>query len=525
MGSTLVDQIRNRKRPEPPKKGTLTEFWHTSYSSDGNELKDWGISTLKFNRLMLDLGYCRIDLSSGPAFVRITNGAVVEEVTKTAIQDAVFDYVKALPNVVDEKELYRDMVLDKMLKSIGTLFNEEKMQQVRLDHPLEFVKDDANTRWFFFQNGALQVTATTKEFKPYEELKGSVWKGEILPYDYQPHATASSSVFLKFMNLVCGEDPQRLDDIKRITGYLLHEYHERRRKAVVLTDSALSENNESNGRTGKSLYARGVAYGLSADPDKGGTVVHVSGKDFDPYYRHKWQTVTPYTRLVLLDDIKSNFQTESLYNDITEGLTVQRKAEAPFRQRANLLLTTNKPIRLDGESDKDRYVEFEFSNFFSSQRSPSDHFKQWFFSGWDFREWAAFYALMVDCVQLYLAKGLPKPKTVNLERRKLLSQTSSEFVDFMKEKRILFSRPAKTLAPGAERDRNLDHYYDKEALYNELLDMYPDFKEGRTKLTRKKFHTWLIAWTEFSPNVAKFSKDRDEYRNDKATNICFRLEQ
>lgn len=522
---SAADEIKNMVADKPPLlHPDKVQIWQTTYDAQG--LEKWTISTIKFNQLIEALGFCRLDLASGPIFVRITNDAVVEEVKKVHIQDAVFDHIKSLPTIVDGRKLYRDMVVDKMLKSIGTLFNEEKLQQIRPRTPINFVKDDAASRLFFFRNGFVKVQAKTREFKPYEEMRGAVWKSEILLRDFQPKATGKEAIFAKFMLLVSGEDPTRYEELQRITGYLLHQHNSRKSKALILTDSALSAAGESNGRTGKSLFAKAIGFAMAADPDAGGTVINVNGKDFDATYRHKWQEVTANTRVVTLDDIKKGFQPETLYNDITEGLSVQRKNELPFKQKANIILTTNQTVKLDGESDRDRFVEFEFASFFSSKRSPADYFKSWFFTGWDTLEWCRFDALMIECAQLYLAKGLPNPKTVNLNQRKLVEQTSPEFIEWWTRTAPELARPVAQLEGiNPKATRHLDAFHDKGILFDKFCAEYPDFGErGRFKLTRRAFHKWLVTWTKFAPGMAQFVDDRDEYHSDKSTMICFRRE-
>lgn len=535
---SVLDEI-NAAAPAPaPKVPPVSiEIWETRYTQDG-VLEKWSISALKLNNLIGSLGFCRLDLPSGPVFVRITNDAVVELVQKHNIQDAVFDHVNALPNPVDGRKLFKNELLDKLLRSIGTWSNEDKLHQVRPDAPVVFAKDDKQNRFFFFTNGYIGVGPKTATFQTYDTLSGCVWRSEILPRHYYPNAKHGDAVFAQFLKLVSGSE-ERFNDLCRITGYLLHQDIHRKQKALILTDSAIGDGGEANGRTGKSLYAKALGYAMAADPEQGGTVVNVNGKDFDPSYRHKWQEVTPQTRVVVLDDVKAGFQPETLYNDITEGLSVQKKNDTPFKIKANLIITTNKTIRLDGESDKDRFIEFEFTGFFSSKKSPADHFGHWFFSQWNHVEWAKFDALMIHCVRQYLKDGLPVPKTINLEARKLLERTSPEFIEWQKNRSIPLSRSVAeleaiakskgedwTIERVAQTERHKDQPEDKKILFDNFTAAYPDFGErGRYKLTRRKFHHWLVDFTKYAPGLADFKAERDEYHSNAETYFIWRKEK
>jgi outer membrane receptor for Fe3+-dicitrate len=126
-------------------------------------------------------------------------------------------------------------------------------------------------------------------------------------------------------------------------------------KAVNSTDSSLERGN--NGRTGKTILAKGIGklrvYG------------EINGKDFDATNTHKYQDLNLDTQFVNLNDVKKGFKLEWVYNDITEGLMVEKKNQNPFRNYANIVICSNLPLELNGASDKDRIVEFEFANYFN----------------------------------------------------------------------------------------------------------------------------------------------------------------
>jgi hypothetical protein len=163
-------------------------------------------------------------------------------------------------------------------------------------------------------------------------------------------------------------------------GYYLHQYTEYKLKALVLTDGS-SEADEANGRTGKTLFCRLIGHMVSADPQDPTikSYVEINGKDFDPRDKHKYGKAGPDTKLLILNDLKPYFKLDPIYNDITDFQTVDKKNMQPFNIRAKMILTKNRTLNLQGSSDRDRVLEFEFSDYFGENRTPEQEFGHWFF--------------------------------------------------------------------------------------------------------------------------------------------------
>ena len=73
-----------------------------------------------------------------------------------------------------------------------------------------------------------------------------------------------------------------------------------------------------------------------------------------------------------------------------------------------IAFTTNYSISTTAEHAKRRQMIFEFSNYFSSKKTPIDEFGHILFDDWEPEEWNRFYNLMFFCVSLYLEKGVLK---------------------------------------------------------------------------------------------------------------------
>ena len=76
---------------------------------------------------------------------------------------------------------------------------------------------------------------------------------------------------------------------------------------------------------------------------------------------------------------------------------------------------------------------------------------------------------MIRCLREYLDKGLVEYTRINLFDKILIESTSEDFVEFAE-------------------NIELDKKYDNKELFNEFLDVYPEYK---TKLMQKTFTVWV----------------------------------
>lgn len=495
------------------------EWWETTYDPSGKNLLKFSISPLKFAELVRALDFVRLDIDAASIFIRVTSGTVCEEVQVKTIRDEVWDVVNKLDDPVDGNQLSRDRVLAKILTSLKTLFDVARLEMIRPIKPIKFLSDTKGERYMLYRNTVARVTGMGVEQVRYVDLEaGHIWKSQIIPRDFVPGADWRQAVFYQFMQKVCGDDASRVSDLMRITGYLLHGYDGGKLKAINFTDSQVASGRESNGRSGKSLYALALAHALTPEnPRTSKVVANLNGKDFKPGDERKYQSCGPETRIIVINDLKDNFPVKMLYNDITEGQVVDRKYQQPFRITAKMLFIGNEALRVEGESSIDRILEFEFANFFSSRRSPQDYFGHWFFTDWKADEWARFDALMVHCVQLWLADPvLPQPKAVTLNVRKQSEHTSPEFCEFMEH-----LAPART--DHYDRDADWSRRYNKKELYLEFTQTYTDFDPKRFSMRR--FTAWLRTWTKYSQDYDEFDERRDQYRSDRDFFIFFRTKR
>ncbi|WKZ60783.1 MAG: hypothetical protein QY309_04715 [Cyclobacteriaceae bacterium] len=529
------DEIKVRKNKVNTLEGDPTRWpffiEQIALNKDSEEVfKGVEIDLEKFIALLASFGFTRYETGNTPnskedsfAFVRL-DGNVIRNVSRQQIIDFIENFIRKEYNF--EKCHYVDssILLNKFYKGMKTLFNKDLFARVRTDQPIIINKDTPANTYFYFRNGFVTVTRSSITMQPYEEMNGSVWDTQMLDRDFKlidldaPEREAEKypkGVFADFCWQISGHNVNRFQSLCSIIGYLLHDFYEYKLKAVLLTDSSLSE--ASEGRTGKTLFAKCLGYVRS--------YTEINGKDFDSGNKNKYEDVTLGTQVVHLNDVKTRgrfkFDFEDVFNDVTEGMIVNAKYMTPFRQFAKMIISTNKTLNIIGASQRDRIIEFEMSDFFGEDRSPHQYYGQWFGRDWDETEWSLFDNFICFCAQLFLKEGLIMPETINLEARKLMNHTATEFIDFMSDCREVIERTGKpfenyrfngTMTTTTSFE---DFEFDKRQLYEYFLQTNTDFKSW---LTSKKFNTWLHQYAELHLKI----KHPRDWRSNGAGYIQFR---
>jgi hypothetical protein len=349
------------EKVKPAKLEADKKFWKIRSDGEGN-FKGFLIDLVKFLDVVYDMGFRRYDSEAGPIFIKITNHRILKQVRRTIIEDAFFDWMKeeygeeALGQTPSGKIFVEDLI-NAVLKMRTTLFNEDFLFRIRDHQTFEFNKDTKEIKFMYFQNGFVEITKDGYDLFPYDKLRGFIWENEIMKKEFRMPKGGKDmqeSYFEKFLLKVCRDDSKRLHSLKSITGYILHCFTYTKLPALVLTDSTVSQEDEANGRTGKTLYCKAIGYVISPDPNDQSitTFLELNGKDFDPRNKNKYQQASIDTKVVAINDLRRNFDIEHLYNDISEGITVEKKNMNPFRVRPKIIITTNKTIKAEGDSGR-----------------------------------------------------------------------------------------------------------------------------------------------------------------------------
>lgn len=476
-------------------------FWIILTEGENQNYKDVKIDHLVMCELLYESNFRRYDIEDSSVFVRIINDRIIKQVNITEIMDFIFDYIDALPedlntqwgvNVVKQ-------IKKKVLSGVSSYFNTQKLYILKPKEPIIFNEDTMTEKFIYFENGFLKITKEKLDFLPYTFLRGYVWENEIIKRNYtKPAASEDKNYVKKFFWLISGQKESRFNDLRIAAGYYAHDFYEYKLKALILTDSTISQGAEANGRTGKTLFCRlvgGMLSSNSEDPQIK-TYVEINAKDFDPKEKFKYSACALDTKLIVLNDLRRNFDVDCVYNDVTEGVDVNKKGLHPFKIKAKMILTTNKTVKLSGDSDTDRFLEFEFGNYFSKAHGPEQEFKHWFFRDWSEEDYCRYYTFMAECVQAYFRNGskLNEPEQINLNKRKLIEQTNEDFIEWI-----------DNFQPVANKE------YVKADLFESFIRDYPDWNNPTFK--QKRFTEWLKNFCNFSDQWKNYNKDQNERRD------------
>lgn len=447
---------------------------------------------------------------------------VAERVTR---EDIITDYrkwIKSLPEYVGY--VSREQILQVVDERTQSLFSSDALSQIWHPLGLNFNEDTSHRAYVYYENGYVQITAQEKIFRPYATLPRIIYKDEILPRDYIADVDFKNGQYYQFVNniagngrhtdesgqVVTGKYPERFKAFCSFIGYLLHRYNQGKKKAIILTDGRMTE--DSDGRSGKGLLAKGIKNMMNID-EHSTVYVEVNGKNFKSTDERKYANAETNTKLVHLDDAQKNLVIDDLFVDIDSKMAIRKMQRDAFFIFAKLLISTNQTIRLPSGSARDRVVEYELADYYSDDFEPYDEFKAWFFRDWNEEEWARFDNFMTHCIQIYLRNGIIRCEPIMLNKRKLVEETCSEWVEFMTE----FYKGEIDLA---EADADLPETrfafnvrLDKKLIEAAFLRRYEDWQKlAADKNTRfnKKILTWIRTWCMYHEDFHKPFKKKEK---------------
>ncbi len=395
-----------------------------------------------------------------------------------------YTFIRKDQNLIEEtnEKRIKDFVLDTLLQrdDIGFMpydmmasttkyFTSEFLSCLE-SAEIEIKEDTIDKAYLYYNNCALEVSKNEVKKIDYIDIKGFVWKKQLIDRDFESY-DHHDAVFRKFLWLIAGKDVSKYNSFKSVIGYLMHSFKtSANNKAIIFNDETISEN--PNGGSGKGLFWNALA--------KMKKVASIDGKTFEFNKSFPYQTVSTDTQVLIFDDVKKNFNFESLFSLITEGITLEYKGQdaikLPVNKSPKILITTNYTIGGIGGSFERRKFEVEMSDYFSFKHTPLDEFGHMLFDEWDNNEWLRFDNYMINCCQYYLENGLVKHNFNNLDIRKFIKETSYEFYEWCNDGNLPF---------------NVRLF--KDDLHDLFIKDYTDFH----KLSKKRFTSWLSTYAVF----------------------------
>lgn len=373
----------------------------------------------KLYRLLEYKGFGLYEFSRGKTSLVQMKHNIINEVTRR-------DLITCINQVLDVTR--NKKVKKAFIKGSSTFLNQGKYDFLPLFKKVND-KDPVDEAWTYYLNSAVKVTKGQIKLIPYENIQHPIWGNRILDREFHI-PNKEDSQFEDFVGKLSKLDPKRIKSLQSILGYLQHRYHDvKASKAIILLDENASYDGSANGGTGKSLIADAIS--------RRKELVILDGKNYKPDSRFMFQRVEETTDIINIDDVKENFDLESFFSNVTNGIPVERKGEHErFISKDRLpkfLISSNFSLRFrPGVSDARRRFEFEVANYFNLKRTPYLEYGNRFFYDWDDEEWNKFDFFMMKCTQKYLQKGLIPADPINIKNRRLISSTSVEFSVFIK---------------------------------------------------------------------------------------------
>jgi hypothetical protein len=474
------------------------------------------IDLIEFLDFLYEHGFRYTKIYENGVLFRITNNRILEEIETAQVRQFVVKWINTLPEIIQcnsrDGELTatipRKMLMAKIIAGVGYFFDTKKLEAyLGPKETFDFCYDGRNHKYAYFRNGFLMINGKGIEFMDYQELPGYIWSSEIIQHDFDMALAKDpkdSGQVKRFFDLVANgampEKPtaeqldqrgKRVTDLCIIAGYLAHSFNKYKLKALLLTDARISENSEPNGRSGKTLFMRLIGGFLCADPISPGqkTFVEIAGKNFDPTDKFRYDKASHETKLICINDLKRNFNPEWLFNDITDGLEVNKKNQQPFMLLVKMAILTNLPMNLPGDSNLDRFVVFEFSDYFNRLHSPIKEFNNMFLTDqWSPADWNQYYYFIARCVLTFFQNHceLPNPELINYSHRNLMQQVGADLMEFIEE-------DWQPLA---------GDWYDIKEVFKRFQDQNP----GNEKLAQRKFTDKVQKYMNECGKYKKYSK-------------------
>ena len=384
------------------------DFW-----TKGENIK---ISKYNLSLFLESYGVYKTNYLNEKILICISNGTIKE----TCIKDIRL-FLRSYLESINEIE-----VLKVYMQNISNFVNSAFLDGLNYKH-IDSDKDEKDTSSFYFNNVIAEICSNSVTIKGWVTQNKLIWKNRIINRNFN-HKLGYTGQFEIFCKNLSNNEDQRFQSLKTIIGYLLHRYNNPSlAKAVILIDEDISFDNVANGRRGKSLLCRGISMCRE--------VTFMNGKSIKSNSNFKNQRITKTTDIVFYDDVRKDFDFESLYDTITSGIVVEKKHAAETfinpEDAPKTLISSNYIVKgTNGTSDTARRCEFEVSSYYSINKSPRDEFGNNMFDDWDKDEWNLFYSFMASCVQEYLRHGLIEAKPINIRKNKLIANTDINFAKF-----------------------------------------------------------------------------------------------
>lgn len=478
-------------------------------------------------------------------FIHI-NHPTVRAVEAFEIRDFVTDFTKVAAN---------EDVLEMIYKGGVQYLGPDKLSNLVFAQP-DFEEPSREFQRLYFKNSAWEIKPGQMKEIDYSAVNYNIWSdqkyefpAQLLPrtlldvhlsddnkFSYKLTREGERCQFLQFLintsNFTWRKEKQMLTDktvsidseeqhenvlhlISKLAafGYLALSAKDRNvSRAVVAMDGKQSEVGQSNGRSGKSILGEAMKQVMKT--------LYIDGKKKDIEGDiFIWDGMDEKYKAVFLDDVRTNFNLEFLFANITGDWNVNwkggRRFTIPFNQSSKIYVTTNHALNGRGSSFMDRQYLIAFSDFYNDEHKPKDDFGGLFFDDWDFEQWNLFWNLVANCLQIYLKFGCVQAPSERIATRQLRQDMGETFLSWADE---YFSDTAKLNVKLVRKS-----LYDEYLKYSNLPPKIVSPTAFKNKI--KAFCTWKSY--KFNPHVfdpvsgkpLKYDKDGRPDLDDKSGGV------
>jgi hypothetical protein len=320
-----------------------------------------------------------------------------------------------------------------------------------------------NTECLFFQY--LLATCRIHWKKEHEHLQQFPQAESERYWKENKHALDSPDIRKILTEDEISEQKQHLANKIYVFGYLLHEYKDQAKPwAAFCIDGILSDEGKSSGRSGKSVFIKGVREVIQTKTISGRYTKITDNP-------HIYDGVDQHTSLVFVDDCHEFLKYDFFYTALTDTMTVNakfiRELEIPYEQSPKFGFTTNFAMRNNDPSTLARLIICVFSDFFHEKQdengvySESRSIQDWvgknlFSSAFTQKDWNNFFNFCAQAIKFYLScnkKLSPPMAEVNLRNQK--AEMGDVFFDWAE---TYFSKESGNLDKTIFKDDLLEHY-------------------------------------------------------------------
>ena len=291
------------------------------------------------------------------------------------------------------------------------------------------------------------------------------------------------------------EQMQNLINKIFVVGYMMHRYKSPSRPwAPMAMDNKIGEDNQCNGRSGKSFMFKALSYFRKT--------VKLSGRNVELTKNPHWlDQVNKHTDMLIVDDCDRYLQLGPFYDIITSDMTINPKNNQsftiPFEDSPKLVFTTNYvPDNFDPSTEarllytinSDYYHEKTEDNDYKESRSIRDDFGFDLFSKtYGDSRWNADINFILQATQFYLSlcgqSVKIQPPMGNIIKRKYLQDMGGLFAEWA----------ASYFAPESD---HLDRFLIREKVFED----YKRFT-GANKATVQSFTRRLKSFALSAENI------------------------